>query len=90
MYMCVGCGCSLLLDICIFSCLRAPRKIDSSIGLPSLNKVVTYLLTYFLFSTTCLINSIKHEHSCKIIYLYDIEFGLKSHISSENINILVF
>ena len=44
MYMCVGCGCSLLLDICIFSCLRAPRKIDSSIGLPSLNKVVTYLL----------------------------------------------
>ena len=29
-----------------FSCLRAPRKIDSSIGLPSLNKVVTYLLTY--------------------------------------------
>ena len=25
------------------SCLRAPRKIDSSIGLPSLNKVVTYL-----------------------------------------------
>ena len=27
------------------SCLRAPRKIDSSIGLPSLNKVFTYLLT---------------------------------------------
>ena len=32
--------------IYVFSlCLRAPRKIDSSIGLPSLNKVVTYLLT---------------------------------------------
>ena len=46
MYMCVGCGCSLLL-ISVFSlCLRAQRKIDSSIGLPSLNKVVTYLLTY--------------------------------------------
>ena len=29
------------------SCLRAPRKIDSSIGLPSLNKVVT-LLNYLL------------------------------------------
>ena len=30
--------------IYVFStCLRAPRKIDSSIGLPSLNKVVTYL-----------------------------------------------
>ena len=27
------------------SCLRALRKIDSSIGLPSLNKFVTYLLT---------------------------------------------
>ena len=25
--------------------LMAPRKIDSSIGLPSLNKVATYLLT---------------------------------------------
>ena len=35
-----------IVDICISLCLRAPRKIDSSIGLPSLNKVVTYLLTY--------------------------------------------
>ena len=34
-----------IVDICISLCLRAPRKIDSSIGLPSLNKVVTYLLT---------------------------------------------
>ena len=33
-----------IVDICISLCLRAPRKIDSSIGLPSLNKVVTYLL----------------------------------------------
>ena len=41
MYMCVGCGCSLLL-IYVFPYV----KIDSSIGLPSLNKVVTYLLTY--------------------------------------------
>ena len=49
MYMCVGCGCSLLL-IYVFSLyLRASRKIDSSIGLPSLNKVVTYLLTYLIY-----------------------------------------
>ena len=27
-------------------------------------------LTFYLFSPTCLINSIKHEHSCKILYLY--------------------
>ena len=26
-------------------------------------------LTFYLFSPTCLINSIKHEHSCKILYL---------------------
>ena len=36
------------VNICISLCLRAPRKTDSSIGLPSLNKVVTYLLTYLL------------------------------------------
>ena len=42
MYMCVGCGCSLLLDICIFLMFEGP----SSIGLLSLNKVFTYLLTY--------------------------------------------
>ena len=45
-YVCVGCGCSLLLIYVFSLCLRAPRKIGSSIGLPSLNKVVTYLLTY--------------------------------------------
>ena len=39
------------VNICISLCLRAPRKIDSSIGLPSLNKVVTYLLTYFHWYT---------------------------------------
>ena len=50
MYMCVGCGCSLLLIYVFSLCLRAPRKIDSSFGLPSLNKVVTCLLTYFSFS----------------------------------------
>ena len=33
-------------------CLRVPRKIDSSIGLHSLNKVVTYSLTYF-FHVEC-------------------------------------
>ena len=46
--MCVGCGCSLLFRVIyVFSlCLRTRRKIDSLIGLPSLNKVVTYLLTY--------------------------------------------
>ena len=26
-------------------------------------------LAFYLFSPTCLINSIKHEHSCKILYL---------------------
>ena len=46
MYMCVGCGCSFSWIYVFSTCLRAPRKIDSSIGLPSLNKVVTYLLTY--------------------------------------------
>ena len=39
MNMCVGCGCSLLLMFVFSLCLRAQRKIDSSIGLPSLNKV---------------------------------------------------
>ena len=48
MCICVGCGCSLLLIYVFFLYLRAPRKIDSSIGLPSLNKVVSYLLTYLL------------------------------------------
>ena len=43
MYMCVGCGCSLLLIYVFSLCLRASRKIDSSIRLPSLSKVVTYL-----------------------------------------------
>ena len=27
------------------------------------------ILSLYLFSSTCLINSIKHEHSCKILYL---------------------
>ena len=35
----------------------------------------------FISSTTRLINLIKHEQSCKILYLYDIDFALKSHIS---------
>ena len=48
MYMCVWCRCSLLLIYVFSLCLRAPWKIDSSIGLPSLNKVLTYLLTYLL------------------------------------------
>ena len=26
-------------------------------------------LAFYLFSPTCLINSIKHEHSCKILYI---------------------
>ena len=39
MNMFVGWGCSLLLIYVLSLCLRAPRKIDSSIGLPSLNKV---------------------------------------------------
>ena len=30
----------------IFFCYRATMKIDLSIGLPSLNKVFSYLLTY--------------------------------------------
>ena len=34
-----------MLIYVFYLCLRAPRKIDSSIGLPSLNKVVTCLLT---------------------------------------------
>ena len=38
-----------IVDLCISLCLRAPKKIDSSVGLPSLNKVVTYLLTYMEF-----------------------------------------
>ena len=28
-------------------------------------------LAFYLFSPTRLINSIKHEHSCKILYLFD-------------------
>ena len=37
--------CYIYIYVYVFSsCLRAQRKIDSSIGLPSLNKVVTYLL----------------------------------------------
>ena len=27
------------------------------------------MLAFYLFFPTCLINSIKHEHSCKILYL---------------------
>ena len=27
-------------------------------------------LAFYLFSSTCLINSIKHEHSCKILYIH--------------------
>ena len=42
-YVCMV-WCSLLLIYVCSLCLRAPRKIGSSIGLPSLNKVVTYLL----------------------------------------------
>ena len=53
----------LYCKIYVFSsCLRAPRKIDSSIGLPSLNKVVTYLLAYLSrverFIDICLIISL--------------------------------
>ena len=50
-----------IVDICISLCLRAPGKIDSSIGLPSLNKVVTYLLIW-----TCLHTDTK---SCSVIVL---------------------
>ena len=33
-------------------------------------------LAFYLFSSTCLINPIKHEHSCKILYLFHIHaFG---------------
>ena len=28
-------------------------------------------LIFYLFSTTCLINSIKHEHLCKILYAFN-------------------
>ena len=27
-------------------------------------------LAFYLFSPSCLINSIKHEHSCKILYVF--------------------
>ena len=30
-----------------------------------------FCLTFYLFSPTCLINSIKYEHSCKILYIKD-------------------
>ena len=42
--------CILLVCIaCMYYVLRAPRKIGAKpIGLPSLNKVFTYLLTYLL------------------------------------------
>ena len=37
---------------CMYYVLRAPRKIGAKpIGLPSLNKVFTYLLTYLLVKT---------------------------------------
>ena len=29
------------------------------------------ILAFYLFSLTSFINSIKHEHSCKILYLYN-------------------
>ena len=54
----VCCGCSLLLIYVLSLCLRAPRKIDSSIGLPSLNKVVTYLLNGYLIDSLL----IHHAH----------------------------
>ena len=76
-YMCVyGVGVLFLLVYVFFLCLRAPRKIDSSIGLPSLNKVVTYLLTYLL--TFNLFESFQlHDYRnclvkhCKIQILFD-------------------
>ena len=33
-------------------------------------------LTFYLFFATCLINSIKHEHSCKILYLIHLKLKI--------------
>ena len=64
MFMYVGCGCSFLLIYVFSLCLRAPRKIDSSIGLPSLNKVVTYL--HVLSIMTFGFNDYEKKHLFKI------------------------
>ena len=64
MYMCEGGGCSLLLIYVFSLCLRALRKIDSSIGLPLLNKVVTYLLTYLLTYYVASVERLPALHYC--------------------------
>ena len=43
-------------------------------------------LTFYLFSPTCSINSIKHERSCKILFIFK-QIGVKSVSSSSLIKI---
>ena len=45
-------------------------------------KLFVNSLLFYLFSPTCLIKSIKHEHSCKILYLNSKMFAniVKIHI----------
>ena len=59
------------------SLLNWLRKLDKTLGKPRI----------FLFSQTRSINSIKHEHSCKILYLYDCE--LRYSPKNENTNFLI-
>ena len=62
--------------IVLLNILNSLRKRDKMLGKPRILSLFPNLfnkfsasLAFFLFFPTCLINSIKHEHSCKILYL---------------------
>ena len=52
----------------LLNLLNSLRKSDKMLGKP---------LTFYGFSSTRLINSIKHEHSCKILYIQNEKDYLK-------------